>query len=205
MDKMEYNSTRDKLIIPEYGRNIQKMVKHVVELEDRDERNKAAAAVVKVMSQIQGLKTESEEQKHKLWDHLYIISDFKLDIDAPFPPPERDTPDLTPEKMSYNDKRMRYRHYGKNILAMINKAADYEEGEEKEAFILAIANHMKKAYLTWSRDTVTDDLILENLKELSEGRIVRTTETVQLQDATVLVTQSKQQQKKKKNKKKGRN
>ncbi len=190
---MEYNSTRDKLIIPEYGRNIQKMVAYTVGLSDKEERTRAAHEVVRVMAQIQGIKGESEEQKHKLWDHLFIISDFKLDVDAPFEMPDKDVPTVKPEKIDYNEKRVKYRHYGKNIVSMIEKAVDYEEGPEKEAFIMAIANHMKKAYLTWSRDSVADDLIFENLSDLSGGKINLTTEKHRLIESHVLVPKTPNQ------------
>ena len=168
---MEYNTTRDPMIIAEYGRNIQNMIEYITTIEDREKRSKAANFIVDVMAQMHPKVKESGDFKHKLWDHLYIISDFKLDVDSPFQPPPLQALSTKPETLSYHDAKIKYRHYGKNITLMIEKAAEYDEGPEKDALAKAIANHMKKSYLAWNRESVTDDLIEEQLKVLSDDKV----------------------------------
>ena len=168
---MEYNTTRGPMIIAEYGRNIQKMIDYITTIEDREKRSKAAHFLVNVMAQMHPQVKESGDFKHKLWDHLYIISDFKLDVDSPFQPPPPQTLSAKPNPISYQDGDIKYRHYGKNITLMIEKATEYEEGPEKDALAKAIANHMKKSYLAWNRDSVTDELIEEQLSVLSNDKL----------------------------------
>ena len=168
---MEYNTTRGPLVIAEYGRNIQKMIEYITTIEDREKRTKAAHFIVNVMAQMHPQVKESGDFKHKLWDHLYIISEFKLDVDSPFQPPPTQTLSSKPEPISYHNMEIGYRHYGKNITLMIEKAAEYEEGPEKDALAKAIANHMKKSYLAWNRESVTDDLIEEQLRVLSNDKL----------------------------------
>ena len=167
---MDYNTQRNKLIIPEYGRNIQKMIEQCVAIEDRDKRSKTAEVIVNVMGQMtaKGGK-EPSDFKQKLWDHLHIISNFELDIDSPYPPPDKGILASKPNKVEYSDGRIRYRHYGKNIEAIIEKAVAYPDGEEKNALILTIANHLKKSYLNWNRNSVDDELILKHLEDLSHS------------------------------------
>jgi hypothetical protein len=168
---MEYNTTRGPLTISEYGRNIQEMIRYACGIEDREKRTKAAKFIVNVMAQMHPQAKDSVDYKHKLWDHLYIISDFKMDVDAPYPPPPPLTLSTKPERISYHDKEIDFRHYGKNIALIIEKAADYPEGPEKDALVRAIAIQLKKSYLNWNRDSVTDDVIEEQLKKLSKGRL----------------------------------
>ncbi|MBC8314334.1 MAG: DUF4290 domain-containing protein [Bacteroidales bacterium] len=168
---MEYNTTRGPLVIAEYGRNIQKMIEYITTIEDREKRTKAAHFIVNVMAQMHPQVKESGDFKHKLWDHLYIISEFKLDVDSPFQPPPPQTLSSKPESISYHNMEIGYRHYGKNITLMIEKAAEYEEGPEKDALAKAIANHMKKSYLAWNRESVSDDLIEEQLHVLSKDKL----------------------------------
>ena len=148
---MEYNTTREQMVIPEYGRNIQKMIQYICTIEDREKRNKAAKFIISVMAQMHPTVKESGDYKHKLWDHMYIISDFKLDVDAPFPPPPPLSLSTKPERLSYHDKEIEFKHYGKNIALMLEKAMEYEDGAEKDALVHAIANHMNKSYLNWNR------------------------------------------------------
>jgi len=168
---MEYNTTRGPMVIAEYGRNIQQMIEYITTIEDREKRTKAAKFIVNVMAQMHPLVKESGEYKQKLWDHLHLISGFKLDVDAPYPPPEPLTLSTKPEHLSYHDTEIQFRHYGKNIALMIDKASDYEEGPEKDSLAKAIANHMKRSYLSWNRESVTDELIEEQLIKLSSGRL----------------------------------
>lgn len=168
---MEYNTQRGKLIIPEYGRNIQKMIEHAIGLQDQEERNKAAKVIIGVMGQLNPHLRDVSDFKHKLWDHLFIISDFKLNVDSPYPKPTLQTLSITPERIPYPDNKIRYKHYGKTIELMIEKAKTFKEGPEKEALIMAIANHLKKSYLTWNKDSVNDEHILKDLEELSNGEL----------------------------------
>jgi hypothetical protein len=168
---MEYNTTRDQMVIPEYGRNIQEMIRYACTIEDREKRTKTAKFIVNVMAQMHPQVKDSVDFKHKLWDHLFIISDFKMDVDSPYPPPPPLTLSTKPEHISYHDKEIEYRHYGKNIALIIEKAIDYPEGPEKEALVRAIAIQLKKSYLAWNRESVTDDLIEEQLSTLSRGKL----------------------------------
>jgi len=168
----DYNTQRKHLVLPEYGRNIQKMVDHLLTIEDREERNKAARAIISIMGNMNPHLRDVSDFKHKLWDHLAIMSDFKLDIDSPY---EQPTPEILYEKpkpiprINYDIK---YKHYGRIIELLIKEAADYPEGEEREALIRLVANHMKKCYLTWNREVVNDDVIFNDLKILSKGKII---------------------------------
>lgn len=168
---MEYNTARDKMIIREYGRNVQKLVSYAMTIEDRDERTKFAKVIIQIMGQMNPGIRETGDFRHKLWDHLHIIADFKLDVDAPYPAPTHTMQDTRPEKLAYDNNVIKYKMYGSNIVKIIKKAIAYEEGEEKDALVHAIANHLKKSYLNWNRESVDDDLIFEHLKSLSKGNL----------------------------------
>ena len=168
---MDYNTVRNRMVIPEYGRNIQKMVEYALTVEDREKRTKIAYLISNVMSQLAPGYKDTVEFRHKIWDHLHIMSDFKLDVDSPYPPPSQEVLHLGPKQLRYQQTNIKYRHYGKNIEMIIEKAATYEDGPEKEALIRTIANHMKKSYLNWNRNSVDDDVILKNLAELSTNRL----------------------------------
>jgi hypothetical protein len=168
---MDYNTTRNKLVLPEYGRNIQKMVNYAVEIEDREERNRVAAAIIQIMGNIKPQYREISDFKHKLWDHLAIISDFKLDIDFPYEVPKKETFYQKPRPVPYPINNPRYKHYGSTIEKLIQTAVEMEHGDEREELIRVIANHMKKLFLTWNKDSVTDDVIFSDLKELSGGKL----------------------------------
>ncbi len=159
------------MLIPEYGRNVQRMIQYSCTIEDREQRNKAAKFIINVMGQLNPAVKESGDYKHKLWDHLFIIADFKLDVDAPYPPPPPLSLSTKPEHLSYHDKEIEFKHYGKNIALMIEKATAYEDGPEKDALIKAIANHMKKSYLNWNRESVNDELIEKHLSVLSKDQL----------------------------------
>ena len=168
---MEYNTAQPKMIIPEYGRNIQKMIAHAVGVKNQAERNKVAQAIIQVMGQLNPHLRDVTDFKHKLWDHLFIISDFKLDVDSPYPKPTAETFQTKPEKLKYPSNDIRYKHYGKTIERIIEKATAYKEGDEKNALIESIANLLKRSYLNWNRDSVNDEVILAHLKELSKGKL----------------------------------
>ena len=168
---MEYNTQRNNMKISEYGRNIQKMIEHAVSIEDREERNKAAKSIVKVMGQLNPHLRDVTDFNHKLWDHLFIMSNFQLDVDSPYPKPEPDAFEAKPEKVSYPSNKIKYRHFGKSIEKMIEEVKKMEEGPKKDHMVGVIANFMKMSYLNYNRDSVSDELILEFLDELSDNKL----------------------------------
>jgi hypothetical protein len=169
---MEYNTALPKMIIPEYGRNIQKMIDFAITVADREERNRVARAIIDVMGQLNPHLRDVTDFKHKLWDHLFIISDFQLDVDSPYPKPTRETFQTKPEILKYPSNDIRYKHYGKTVEHIIAKAKEYPEGEERNELVNQIANLMKRSYLNWNRDSVNDEVILKQLSELSKGQLV---------------------------------
>ena len=193
----DYNSQRSRMILPEYGRNIQKMVEYTVEIEDKEERNKAALAIISIMGNLNPHLRDVNDFKHKLWDHLFIISDFKLDIDSPYEKPTRETLYEKPKQVPYSDYNIRYKHYGKIIELLIKEAIAYKEGPEKEMLIKLIANHMKKCYLTWNREVVNDELIFEDLKKLSGGALV-VSEDLKLSESRDILAKNKKKRPQKK-------
>ena len=168
---LEYNAERPHLIIPEYGRHLQKLINQATAIEDREERNKAAKYIIQVMGSLNPHLRDVLDFQHKLWDQIFIMSDFKLDVDSPYPIPTRDVIHLRPERLAYPQKNPKYRFYGNNIKYMIDVANSWEDGEMKSALVKVIANHMKKSYLSWNKDTVTDLVIFEHLYELSAGKL----------------------------------
>ncbi len=195
---MEYNTIRKHLIIPEYGRNIQKMVEFALTIEDRDERNQFAKMIVQVMANMNTQLKDTNDFEQKLWDHLYIISDFKLDVDGPFPKPNRKDVYSKPEKVPYSEDHIKFKHYGLNLEKMIKTAIDMEEGDEKTQLVKWIANYMKRSYLTWNRDSVTDVVIYTQLNELADGKLTLNVEDPLISASEVLP--SGRNAKKKKNK-----
>lgn len=169
---MDYNTSRNKLVISEYGRNVQKMVDYAVSLEDRDQRTRLATLIVNVMAQLNPAIREMNDYKQKLWDHLHIISGFRLDVDAPYPPPTPETLERRPERLPYRSNGIRYRHYGKNIENLIATIIEMEEGPKKEQLVIMLANQLKKLYLNWNRESVTDEVIAAHLWDLSDGHLM---------------------------------
>ncbi len=188
---LEYNAERPHLIIPEYGRHLQKLIDQAVAIEDREERNKAARYIIQVMGGLNPHLRDVPDFQHKLWDQLFIMSDFKLDVDSPFPIPSREVLQLRPDALEYPQNFPKYRFYGNNIKYMIDVANGWEEGELKSALIKVIANHMKKSYLSWNKDTVTDAVIFEHLYELSDGRINLLQSSEELVNSTELMRTNK--------------
>lgn len=168
---MDYNSTRDKLIIPEYGRNVQKLAAFLTTIEDREKRTNMAKVLVNIMGQLHPDQKDTVDFKRKLWDHLYIISEYKLSVDGPYPPPIPEDRISKPQRIPYPQEVIRFRPYGKNIARIIDKATTFEDGAEKDALVKNIANHLKKSYLNWNRDSVNDELITDHLRELSHGKL----------------------------------
>ena len=168
---MDYNTQRKKLALPEYGRHIQQMVDYITGIEDRDERNRLAKALIGVMGNLNPHLRDINDFKHKLWDHLFIMSDFKLDIDSPYPIPSIEEYQEKPKQIPYPNNPIKYKHYGRVIELMIEKAIEMEEGAEKEALKQLIANQMKKANMSWNKDSVIDEDIFRDMQTLSEGRL----------------------------------
>jgi hypothetical protein len=168
---LEYNSQRSHLIIPEYGRHLQKLIDQATAIEDREERNKAAKYIISVMGSLNPHLRDVLDFQHKLWDQLFIMSDFRLDVDSPYPIPSKDILTQKPDRLKYPQNFPKYRFYGNNIKYMIDVANSWEESELKSALVLVIANHMKKSYLSWNKDTVSDEIIFQHLLELSGGKL----------------------------------
>jgi hypothetical protein len=171
MPEFDYNSTRNKLILSEYGRNVQNMVKYITMLPTKEERNRYAQVVIDLMGFLNPHLRDVADFKHKLWDHLHIISDFKIDVDAPYPKPSPDAIHPKPEPLRYPHQRIRYKHYGKTIELMIEKAKSIDEPERKRHMVQAIANFMKMAYVQWNKDSVADEIIISDLYALSGGQL----------------------------------
>jgi len=187
----DYNTTRKHLVLPEYGRNVQKMVDHIRSVEDRDERNRLAKALINVMGNLNPHLRDIADFKHKLWDHLAIMSQFELDIDSPYETPTPGKLRSKPRVVKYPQSRIRYKHYGKAIQMMIDKALEMENEEERKILIVLIANHMKKQYLTWNKDAVQDQVIFNDLKELSNGQIVLTEDDLKLAEAKDILSKNR--------------
>ena len=177
---LEYNSERQHLIIPEYGRHLQKLIFQAIEIEDDVERNKLAKYIIQVMGSLNPHLRDVPDFQHKLWDQLFIMSDFQLKVDSPYAIPSREVLQMKPDILNYPQNHPKYRYYGNNIKYMIDVANKWEDGELKNALVKVIANHMKKSYLSWNKDTVTDEVIFEHLYELSDGKLNLMTSTESL-------------------------
>ena len=171
VENLEYNTEREKLIIPEYGRHFQKMVDYALSIEDREERNRVSQAIISHMGNMQPHLRDVPDFQHKLWDQLFIMSDFKLDVDSPYPIPSEEVLRQRPDPLPYPQNHPKYRFYGNNIKRMIDEAVKWDKGDKRAGLEYAIANHMKKCYLNWNKDTVDDKVIFNHLFELSEGKI----------------------------------
>lgn len=182
----DYNTQRKKMALPEYGRNVQKMVDHIKTIKDREERNRAAKTIISIMGNLNPQIRDVGDFRHKLWDHLALIADFELDIDSPYPPPEPEKFTEKPKNIPYQQGDISFLHYGRIIELMIDAASEMEDGEEKEYLTNLIVNQMKKAYITWNRSQVADQVIIENLKYLSKGRL-RITEGVRILEVKELI------------------
>ena len=169
---MEYNTTRDKMILPEYGRNVQNMITFAMKIENRDERNRAAQAIIEVMGQLNPHLRDVDDYRHKLWTHLFLMSDFQLDVDSPYEIPKLEKLQEKPNLLEYPKNSIKYGHYGKYTERILNTAKDTKTEDEKEFLKNSMANFMKKLYLAHNNDAVENHVIAENLKELSKGELV---------------------------------
>ncbi len=168
---MKYNTSRSLLVIPEYGRNVQNMIEYAMTIEDRETRNRLANVVVGIMGQLNPHLRDAMDFKQKLWDHLFIISGFKLDVDSPYTKPSPEVLAQKPVKPSYPNESIKFKPYGKNIENIIQKAIELEDGAEKDNLTQIIANQLKKSYLSWNRDSVNDELIINHLNVLSANKL----------------------------------
>ena len=205
IENLEYNTVREDLIIPEYGRHIQKMINYASSRETKEERNKLANSIISVMGNLQPHLRDVSDFQHKLWDQLFIMSDFKLDADSPFEKPSKEVLNAKPEPLSYPQNFPKYRFYGNNIKIMIDEAVKWDDGEMKEALVLTIANHMKKCFLNWNKDSVKDQVIFDHLYELSETKIDIRDSKEELLDSALLLRSKKRFSNKKFPKKNNKN
>ena len=168
---MEYNTRRNHLEMREYGRHVQKMIDHLLSIEDPERRQRNAHAVIELMGFLNPHLKNVEDFRHKLWDHLFLISDFKLDVESPYPIPTRETLRARPEPLPYPKRYPKYSHLGKNLESIINKALAEENPEKRSGFANAIAYYMKLAYNTWHKELVHDDSIRSELNNITQGQL----------------------------------
>lgn len=174
MDKigLTYNTEKEQIVIPEYGRCIQEMIKKLPEIEDREQRTEAAKYIISVMVQMNPGIKQSSDYEHKLWDHLYMISGYQLDVDSPFAPPIPAEQQSKPQHIGYQNNNIKYGHYGQYLIKMIEAASQEENEEVREALAYSLAGQMKRNYLEWNKSVVNDQVILDDLKTISNGRLV---------------------------------
>lgn len=188
---LQYNTQLKKLLLPEYGRNVQQMVDHCLTIEDRAERTRCANTIINIMGNLFPHLRDVEDFKHKLWDHLAIMADFKLDIDYPYEIIKKENLYTRPDPIPYQSTSIRYLHYGKSLEAMIKKASEMLEGDERNYLISLLANHMKKSFLTWNKEVVDDEKIFKDLREYSQGKIDLNQETFKLKESKDILQQRK--------------
>ena len=182
---MEYNTQKMRMPLPEYGRSVQDMVNHALTITEKDERQRCANTIIDIMGNMFPHLRDVPDFKHKLWYHLAIMSDFKLDIDYPYEIVREDSLQARPDVLPYPQTRIRFPHYGKTIERLIDQAIALEDADEKNHLVALIANHMRKAFITWNRDSIDDDKINADLKELSKGKLELTPEILQLMNVRV--------------------
>jgi hypothetical protein len=168
---LEYNSSRNKLVISEYGRHIQKLVEHAMTLTEKAERQKMANGIIEIMGELNPHLRDVVDFKHKLWDHLFVISNFELDVDSPYEKPVIEKLFEKPEPLNYPNGKIKYNHYGKVIELLISEAINLEDDELKKKLVIAIANQMKKSYVNWNLDTVEDEIIFNQLMKMSNNKL----------------------------------
>lgn len=189
---MKYNTQQRRLPLPEYGRSVQNMVDHALTIEDRAERQRCANAIVNIMGGMFPHLRDVADFKQKLWDHLAIMADFKLDIDYPVEIVKKESLEIKPQRIPYSQHDIRFRHYGRFVQDMIKLAVDYQAGEERNQLIRMIANHMKRDYLNWNKDGVEDQKILDDLCELSGGKIKLSAEDLRLTEQRTFIPRRRQ-------------
>ena len=193
---MKYNTEEKKLVMPEYGRNIQNMVDYCITIQYREERKRCADTIINIMGNMFPHLRDVNDFKHILWDHLAIMADFKLDIDYPYEIVKKEDLYSRPPRIPYNNSRIRYRHYGKTLEKMIQKATEFEPGVEKDQLIKLLATQMKKSFLTWNKESVDDRKIFKDLDELSEGQIILDEEVHKLAESRDILARNNTNNKK---------
>jgi len=176
---MEYNTLQKKLILPEYGRHVHLMVQHAIKVKDRDQRNIAAQTIIGVMANLMPHLRETPDFKHKLWDHLHLISEFKLDIDAPYPLPSPSEMVEKPKIVPYPQSHIRQKHYGKILTDMIREAGKLDDTPQRDTLIQLLATQIRKSYSAWNRSEINPEQIIQDIWDISDGRIVLNPEMVQ--------------------------
>lgn len=177
--ELDYNTQRNNLKLREYGRNVQNLVLHLKAITDKEERSKKANTLVELMKLINpDLNKETTENDQKIWDDLHIISDFELEIESPFPKPDKEILSKKPDRLKYYSNEIKYRHYGRSVELLINQAIEMEDPKEQEGAVVAIGRLMKGFYQTWNKDAIEDEQILKNIKQLSGGKLDINIETV---------------------------
>lgn len=171
IEVFDYNTSRRKLILAEYGRNVQNMVEYICTLPTKEERNKYAQVVIDMMGFLNPHLRDVPDFKHKLWDHLHIISGFQIDVDSPYPILAKENINIKPERLEYPQSRIKFKHYGHTVEMMIKRAKEITDPEKKQHMVNSIANFMKMAYVMWNKDHVSDEQILADLNELSKGEL----------------------------------
>jgi hypothetical protein len=199
---LTYNTEKEAIAISEYGRCIQEMIKKLPEIEDRKQRTEAAKYIISVMVQMNPQIKESSDYEHKLWDHLYMISGYNLDLDGPYAPPRPITQQKKPQHIGYQNNDIKYGHYGQYLIKMIEAASQEENEEVREALAYSLASQMKRNYMEWNKSVVNDQVILDDLKNISGGRLVINEESKLSNDMPVKAQPKQQQQQGKKKKKK---
>lgn len=179
---MQYNTQQPHLPMPEYGRSVQNMVNHALTITDREERQRCANTIIKIMGNMYPLLRDLPDFKQKLWDHLAIMADFKLDIDYPYEIVKPDTLNATPERIPYSNGRIRYRHYGFFLEELIRKAMEMPEGEERAQLVHLIAIQMRKNFITWNKDSVEIHKLISDLEDYTHGAIRLTEEDLEITD-----------------------
>jgi hypothetical protein len=177
---MDYNTSRKQLVLPEYGRHIQQMVDHAMTIEDREERMRCAKTIIGIMGTMFPHLRDVHDFKHKLWDHLAIMADFKLDIDFPYEIPAPAMFQTKPGRVPYQTSKIRFMHYGRIVHDLIAKAIDYPNEVEKKMLIQLIAGHMKKSLVTFNKDSASDERVVDDLKMLSNGRLIFETDNMKM-------------------------
>lgn len=190
---MEYNTQQRKLPLPEYGRSVQNMVDHALTLTDRAERQRCANTIINIMGGMFPHLRDVPDFKHKLWDHLAIMSDFKLDIDYPYEIVKKESLEVKPEPLPYPQSGIRYRHYGRFLESMIKKVKDYPNEEDRKQLITLLANHMKKSFQNWNKDGVEDQKILDDFRFYTRGELDLTLEDLHLNEQRTFVPRKPQQ------------
>ncbi len=188
---MDYNSQRRKLLLPEYGRNVQNMVDHMNSIPDKDHRTRCAYAIVSVMGNMFPMLRDMSEFQQKLWDHITIMSDYNIDIDSPVPLPTREMIEVKHQKLPYPNEHIKIKHYGKNIEELVELAIEMEDDFMKKQLVLLLSNHMKKLFLSWNKDVVNDEKIFDDLRLLSKGQLDYNSSDFKLLDTKAVVKQKK--------------